>query len=82
MMSNNKNTHKVTLVQGGIEATFHLNDREFELLQKSERPHYPRFLYNFSAFAWADYDISRSKRNRFNSIFDYDKGSFHYFVES
>jgi hypothetical protein len=77
----NKNTHKVTLTQGGISATFRLNDREYELLKKSERPHYPHCLFNFAAFAWADYDISRSKRDRFNSIFNYHKGDFYWYDE-
>ena len=77
----NKKTHKVTLMQCGVTATFRLNDREFELLKKAARPHYPHFLFNFAAFAWADYDISRSKRGRFHSIFDYHKGDFNFFEE-
>lgn len=77
----NKNTHKVTLMQGGVEATFHLNDREFELLKKYAVPHYHNRLYNFAAFAWADYEISRSKCGRFHSLFDYHKGDFHFFED-
>jgi len=75
----NKNTHKVMLSQGGVNATFRLNDREFELLKKSQyRPH---TLYNFAAYAWADYDISRSKCGRFHSLFDYHKGDFYWYEE-
>lgn len=80
-MAKTKNTHRVTLMQGGVEATFHLNDREYELLKKSVVPHYYNRLYNFSAYAWADYDISRSKRDRFHSLFNYHKGDFHFFEE-
>ena len=80
-MAKSKNTHKVTLMQGGTEATFRLNDREYELLKKSVVPHYHNRLYNFAAFAWAHYDISRSKSGRFHSIFDYNKGDFHFFEE-
>jgi len=76
-----KNTHKVTLMQYGKEATFHLNDKEYKALKASERPHYPNYLYNFAAFAWADYDISRSKRQRFHSIFNYHNGDFHFFKD-
>jgi hypothetical protein len=77
----NKNTHKVVLTQSGVSAVFRLNDREFELLKKSERPHYPNFLFNFSAFAWADYDLSRSKCGRFHSIFNYHNGDFYWYEE-
>ena len=77
----NKNTHKVTITQGDVSATFRLNDREYELLKKSERPHCPHSLYNFAAFAWADYDISRSKRGRFHSIFNYHKGDFYWYED-
>ena len=69
----NKNTHKVTLMQGGVSATFRLNDREYELLK--------HFLFNFAAFEWADYDISRSKCGRFHSIFNYHKGNFYWYEE-
>ena len=36
---------------------------------------------NFSIFAWADYDISKSKRKRFNSIFNYHNGDFYFFED-
>lgn len=76
-----KNTHKVTLSQCGKEATFRLNDKEYMALKRSERPHYPNYLYNFAAFAWADYGISRSKSSRFHSIFNYHNGDFYYYEE-
>ena len=31
--------------------------------------------------AWANYDISKSKCSRFNSIFNYHNGDFHFFEE-
>ena len=75
-MTRKKNNHKVTLSQGGVEATFHLDDREYNLLLKCLVPHDNYRIYNFAAFAWAYYDISRSKCGRFHSIFDYNKGDF------
>lgn len=80
-MGKSKNTHKVVLMQGAVSATFRLNDKEYESLKKSERPYYPNCLYNFAAFAWADYDISRSKRGRFHSIFNYHRGDFYWYDE-
>lgn len=72
----NKNTYKLTLMQAGVLATFRLNDKEYKQLKiyaKGDR------FYNFSAFAWADYELSRSKMGRFHSIFDYNKGDFYIF---
>ena len=80
-MAKSKNTHKVVLTQGGVSATFRLNDKEFESLKRYERPHCRNFLYNFSAFTWADYEISRSKCGRFHSIFNYHKGDFYWYEE-
>ena len=66
-----KNTHKVTLTQGGTKATFLLSDTEYSSLKGYERPHNPHFMYNTAAHAWAHYCLSRSKRGRFFSLFGY-----------
>ena len=58
--------HTITLYQAGVEATFKLTDEEFRKMQG--------LRYNFEWFAWADYELSRSKAGRFNRIFDYHKG--------
>ena len=73
----NKNTHKVTLMQGGVSVTFNLNDREYELLQKSQ--YQKGSLYNFAAYTWADYDLSPYKRGRFHKYFNYHNGDFFWF---
>lgn len=82
IMADNKKklTHKVTICQGATEATFRLTDKEYNALEKC-LVHHSGLCYNFSIFAWADYDISRSKRNRFHSIFNYHNGDFYFFVE-
>lgn len=80
MATNNKQktiiTHKVTLSQAGVNATFRLTDKEYNGLKKSCVPTMPDRLYNFSAYAWADYEISRAKCNRFHKLFNYHKGDF------
>lgn len=78
---NSKLTHKVTLKQGDVEATFRLTDKEYKALLNSQALQYRNMLYNFAAFAWADYEISRSKSDRFNRIFDYHKGDIYFFEE-
>ncbi len=80
-MADNKKklTHKVTLSQAGVNATFRLTDKEYNALKKCQ--HIYGRCYNFSIFAWADYDISRSKCGRFHSIFNYHKGDFIFFEE-
>lgn len=68
---------KVNFSQAGKEATFRLTEKEYKLLINATREqHYERWgmMHNFSAFAWADYGLSRSKGGRFNSIFNYHKG--------
>lgn len=80
-MATNKNTHKVTLMQGDKTATFRLNDKEFDALKRCVVPRYYNRIYNFAAFTWADYDISKSKSARFHSIFNYHNGDFHFFEE-
>lgn len=82
IMADNKKklTHKVTLIQGGTEATFRLTDKEFNALERCKFIYHGK-CYNFSIFAWADYTISRSKRKRFHSIFNYHNGDFIFFEE-
>jgi len=60
--------YKMTLYQGGVEATFHLTKEEFEAR--------PDRNNNFAWFAWADHDLSPAKRRRFNNTFDYHRGDF------
>ena len=81
-MADNKKklTHKVTLMQGGTEATFRLTDKEYDALKRC-KDRYNGKCFNFSIFAWADYDISKSKCGRFHSIFNYHNGDFHFFEE-
>lgn len=78
----NKNIYKVTLMQSNVEATFHLNEKEMQALQKSASVFDKRRVYEISMFAWANYDLSRSKCNRFHSVFNYNKGDFFFFVET
>lgn len=80
-MNRKKLTHKVRLTQGNTEATFKLTDKEYEGLIKSHPFKYRNILYIFAAFAWADYELSRYKANRFNKIFGYHKGDIYYFEE-
>lgn len=70
-------TIKVNFSQAGKDATFRLTEKEYKLLINATREqHYETWgmMHNFSAFAWADYALSRSKGGRFNSIFNYHKG--------
>lgn len=65
--------HKITLYCGGVEATFRLNDSEYE---EAKHLYENKQRYKFAWFAWADYSLTASKRKRFNNIFDYHKGDF------
>lgn len=62
--------YKITLYQGDVEAVFRLTESEFKgakwIMDRGNN-------YNFEWFAWADYELSPSKRGRFNSLFDYHK---------
>lgn len=76
---------KVTLSQNGVSATFRLTDREYKWLKsysdKKNSSSRMGNMYNFSAFAWADYEISRSKCSRFHSLFNYHNGDFLWYLE-
>lgn len=78
----NKNIYKVVLMQSNVKATFHLNENEMQTLQKSASVMDKRRVYETAMFAWADYDLSRSKCNRFHSVFNYNKGDFFFFIET
>lgn len=85
----NKVTHKqpkikVIVSQCGVSATFRLTDREYTELRnysQNKQSKHMGTMYNFSAFAWADYEISRSKGGRFNSLFNYHKGDFLWYLD-
>lgn len=81
-MADNKKklTHKVTLMQGGTEATFRLTDKEFNALERCKFIYHGK-CFNFSIFAWADNVISKAKCKRFHSIFNYHNGDFIFFEE-
>ena len=75
---------KVVLSQNGVSATFKLTENEYNKLKTySKKKDSSRMgdMYNFSAFAWADYEISRSKCGRFHSLFNYHKGDFLWYLE-
>ncbi len=77
--------HKVTVMQGSKQAVFNLSDKELDMLRKAsvssrdEKVLYHGRCYNFAMFAFFDYDTSRSKAGRFNSIFNYHEGDFNWF---
>ena len=82
-MADNKKQlpYKVTLMQGGTKAIFRLTYQEYDALKKCKESYNNGRCRNFSIFAWADYDISKSKRKRFNSIFNYHNGDFYFFED-
>lgn len=85
--------NQVTISQAGVEATFRLSDKELRKLRIYSR--YTRqekengFLdkatmgnaYNFSMYAFFEYETSRSKYGRFASLFNYHKGDFFWYIE-
>lgn len=84
-MERKKLNHKVTVMQGYKQAVFNLSDKELNMLRKAsissrdEKVLYHGRCYNFSMFAFFDYDTSRSKAGRFHSIFNYHDGDFDWF---
>ena len=76
---------RVEFLQHDVKATFRLTDEEYKQLRNySDKKHGSSRMgdmYNFSAFAWADYEISRSKCGRFHSLFNYHKGDFLWYLE-
>lgn len=86
--------NKVVISQAGVEATFKLSDKELRSLRRSSR--YTRqeeergFLekatmgnaYNFSMYAFFEYETTRAKSGRFHSLFNYHKGDFLWYLET
>lgn len=81
-MATSKKTHKVTLYQKGKDVTFRLNDKEYNELKGYADTWNSNFMYNFSAFAWADNTLSRPKCGRFYANFNYHDGDFYFFEEN
>ena len=80
-----KLTHKVVISQGGVNATFRLSDKEMESLcasswTRSNGKHMGN-CYNFAMYAFFEYETTRSKYNRFASVFNYHKGDFFWYEE-
>ena len=83
-MANKKLNHMVHIMQGGEEAVFHLSDKELKSLQHSSRDRESKSsgsCYNFSMYAFFEYETSRAKYGRFANIFDYHKGDFTWYLE-
>jgi hypothetical protein len=89
-MEKKKLSHKVTISQCGKEAVFHLSDKELNGLRRSsiytaqekERALIATYgrCYNFSMYAFFEYETSYSKCGRFSSIFNYHKGDFFWYL--
>lgn len=80
-----KLTHKVVISQGGVNATFRLSDKEMDGLRasswtRSNGKHMGN-CYNFSMYAFFEYETTRSKYGRFASVFNYHKGDFFWYEE-
>lgn len=84
------NQNKVTISQCGKEVTFNLTDKEMQGLRKSSiytaqekemamKATHGR-CYNFSMYAFFDYELNGSKRARFHANFNYDDGDFLWFL--
>ncbi len=80
-----KLTHKVVISQNGINATFHLSDKEMDGLRASswDRGNHKHLghCYNFAMYAFFEYETTRSKYGRFASLFNYHKGDFFWYEE-
>lgn len=79
--------NKVEISQAGVDAIFRLSDKELKVLRLySDRVgNYSReqrlkanfgMCHNFSMHAFFDYETTRSKSGRFNSLFNYHKGDY------
>jgi hypothetical protein len=84
------NQNKVTISQCGKEVTFNLTDKEMQGLRKSSvytaqekemamKATHGR-VYNFSMYAFFDYEVSRAKCGRFHANFNYHDGDFSWFL--
>ena len=84
------NQNKVTISQNGKDVKFNRTDKELQGLRKSsvytaqEKEKALKAThgkcYNFSIFAFFDYETNGSKRARFHANFNYSDGDFHWFL--
>lgn len=85
------NKNKVTIMQGGKDVTFTLTDKELQGLrnssvytaQEKERAMKATLgrVYNFSMYAFFDYEVSRAKCGRFHANFNYHNGDFFWSID-
>lgn len=91
-MATTKLTNKVFISQAGKQVMFRLSDKELKHLRiysQYTRQNQEYALnratmgscYNFSMFAFFDYDTTRSKAGRFHANFNYHDGDFNWFLE-
>ena len=85
--------NKVVISQAGVEATFRLSDKELKGLRHSsiytrqdkESGKVDKAImgnaYNFSMYAFFDYETTRAKSGRFHKVFNYHKGNFFWYLE-
>ena len=83
METKKKLTRKVEISQGGKSVIFRLSEKEYQSLRKSSiytaKEPIPSVFgecYNFSMYAFFDYETSRSKAGRFNNEFNFHNGNF------
>ena len=81
------NNNKVEISQAGVDAIFRLSDKELKVLRlysnrrgdySTEQALKANFgtCYNCYMHAFFDYETTRSKSGRFNSLFNYHKGDY------
>ena len=83
--------NKVEVWQCGMHATFRLSDKELKQLRHSSiytaqekvyaenHATYGR-CYNFSMYAFFEYDTTRAKYGRFAKLFNYHMGDFDWYL--
>jgi len=80
-----KLTHKVVISQCGVSAMFRLSDKEMDGLRASswDRGNNKHMgnSYTFAMYAFFEYETTRSKYDRFASLFDYHNGYFLWYEE-
>lgn len=76
---------KVTISQCGKEAVFRLSEKELKKLRvysdKMGSSMWYGHAYNFSMYAFFEYETSRSKYRRFASLFNYNNGPFYWYID-
>ena len=85
--------NKVVISQAGVEATFRLSDKKLKgrrhssifTRQDKESGKVDKAImgnaYNFSMYAFFDYETTRAKSGRFHKVFNYHKGNFFWYLE-